>query len=114
MKKVKAAPDGFRVTPFEGLPPIRGGRACLTFHRHDETLAGRESYVFVGHAAPGGEDVHLRVERRLGDFSVPESSFKRRRRYRAYGRKLAPRLEDELQRRGKALPELKRQPTTPR
>lgn len=108
MKGVKAAPDGFRLMPFEGLPSISEGPACLTFHGHNETLAARESYVFIGHARPTDKDVHLRVDRRLGDFSVPESSFKRRRRYRAYGRKLARRLEEELERRGKAMPELNR------
>lgn len=110
MKRVKAAPDGFALTPFEGLPSISEGAACLTFHGHDETLAARESHVFVGHATPTDEGVHLRVERRLGDFSVPESSFKRRRRYRAYGRRLAARLEGELERRNEPMPELHKPP----
>lgn len=113
MKRVKAAPDGFRLTPFDGIPSISEGPACLTFHRHDDTFSGHESFVFIGSAVRTDAEVHFRVERRLGDFSVPQSSFRRRRRFRAYGRQLGPRLEHELDRRAQPMPELRKPPTTP-
>ncbi len=112
MRRAKAAPDGFLLTPFDGLPSLREGPACLTFHGHDQTLAGHESHVFIGRAAHTDKGVRFHVERRLGDFSVPSSPWQRRRRFRAYGRRLRPRLDHELARRDLPMPELPK-PTRP-
>lgn len=110
VREVKAAEDGFYVWLHDGVPRQPDGRVCVTFHKHAERFVGQENYSFVGDSRAQGGRLHVTIERRLGEFVLPESRIKRTRNFLSYARKLAPRLEAECTRRGEPVPEVRKAP----
>ena len=108
--------DGFIVTLPAGTPPAAALPApvCLTFHVHDERFTGQENVTLVGTGASVGSDgyrVHVRVERALGDFSLPGGRLSRLRSMMWAGRRLDRRLAEESARRGQPVPVVRRLPS---
>ncbi len=98
------AADGFLFNLVSGLPGDLQGAASLTFHTHPENFTSQQNMVFSGVVEAGGKFV---VEKQLGDWSLPASRLKATLTYFDRRRKLVPRLKEEAQRRGQAVPVLK-------
>jgi hypothetical protein len=97
--------DAVRLEMPAGMPVEPTGPACLTFHAHGEPFVGQRNAAFRGSAVRvGGGEVRFRVERALGDFSIPGGRLRRSAAFLAAGRRLAPRLRREATRRGQPVP----------
>ncbi len=96
--------DGLQVEVPAGMPAAASGPACLTFHSHPEVFTGQQNMVFVGQARPTGSRVLFSVERQLGDWSLAGSQWQAMLSFMNNGRKVAPRLKAEAQRRGQPVP----------
>jgi hypothetical protein len=112
-RSVERVDDGFLVTLPAGTPPTAAlpAPACLTFHMHAERFAGQENVTLVGTAAyvgAGRDRVHVRIERALGDFSLPGGRVRRTRASLSAGRRLERRLAQEAARRGQPVPVVRR------
>ncbi len=92
---------GFHADLPAGLPANSKGPACLTFHTHPEQFTYQENMVFTGTVEPDGS---FTVERQIGDFSFSKSKLKSLWVFMSNGRKLAPRLSEELRRRRQTAP----------
>lgn len=106
IRDLQPAPDGFRLT----VPRVPGARphgpACLTLHGHDEPFTTQRNRVFVGRLdepAPDGT-VRLRIERQLGDRSLPTGRLAAALDLTRNGRVLRPHLLAECARRGRPVP----------
>jgi hypothetical protein len=96
--------DGVRVEVPGGSPVEVAGPACLTFHTHGETFTGQQNVVFVGHVRHDTVGYLVVVERQLGDWSMAGSRLQATWSFLQNGRRLAPRLALEAQRRGQLVP----------
>ena len=98
--------DGLRLRVPVGMPAEPAGPACLTFHEHGDPFVGQRNAAIRGSAVreSDGDEVRFRVERPLGDFSIPGGRLRRSAAFLAAGRRLAPRLRREAERRGQAVP----------
>jgi hypothetical protein len=111
---VERVDDGFVVTLPAGAPPspAEPGPACLTFHTHAERFTGQENVTLVGTGvrtgSAGEERVHVRVERALGDFSLPGGRATRALSFFRAARRLDRRLAEEAARRGQPVPLVRR------
>ena len=86
-----------------GLPTPADGPACLTFHTHPEAFTGQQNMVFSGQI----QNEHFLPEKQLGDWSLAGSKLQAMWTFMSNGRKLAPRLMQEAQRRGQPVPKIK-------
>jgi hypothetical protein len=77
------------------------GPACLTFHTHPEQFTGQQNMVFTGSVEANGTFI---VDRQIGDWSMAGSKLQATLDFMKNGRKLAPRLKDEVRRRGQPMP----------
>ena len=114
-KKVQLTDDGFRVTLPAGVPVTTSGSACLLFHSHPQVFSRQENRAFLGHVEPevielekeGRETLlHFIVERPLADWSLPKSRISAIREFFWSGKRLAPRLKVEAERRGQQVPKI--------
>lgn len=94
-------PTGFHFDIPAGYPTDLYGPACLTFHTHPERFTGQQNMVFIGRVEAGGTFI---VDRQVGDWSLAGSKLKAIWDFMDNGRKLAPRLAEEAQRRGQTVP----------
>lgn len=99
---------GFDLQLWPGTPSPAEGKACLTFHRHDESFTWQENVVFVGQVEGEVGSAFFHVDRRLTSVSFKEGSqlwtmlyfFNLRRKF-------SPRLQREAERRGQPVPEVR-------
>ena len=101
--------DGFALTLGAGAPPVATGPACLTMHSHPQRFTGQENRTVIGSVerAGGGDAgrvVFFRAERALADWSLAGGRPRIALSFLATGRRLAPRLAMEAQRRFQAVP----------
>jgi len=103
----EVADDGFRLTLGGAAPPVAAGPACLTMHSHAERFTGQENRTIIGTveppARPGG-DVDFRAQRALADWSLAGGRASIALSFLSQGRRLAPRLATEAQRRFQPIP----------
>jgi hypothetical protein len=98
-----ATSDGFVVVPPAGVT-VADGPAFVSFHSHAEVFDGQENVGLAGHAMVRGGEVHVTVDRALADFGVARNPVRSAWNMLRAGRRLRPRLAQEAERRGKALP----------
>ncbi|HEX6304627.1 MAG TPA: hypothetical protein VFZ76_10590 [Anaerolineales bacterium] len=104
-QKASLKPEGFHLTLWPSIPETAQGKACLTFHRHDERFTWQENVVFVGQVSGNSEAVVFKVDRRITSVSFSEASQLQTMLYMLRLRsKLAPRLKAEAERRGQPVP----------
>jgi hypothetical protein len=107
--RVTSTEEGFELELPRGRPSPVAGPACLTFHRHDRRFSSEENATFVGTVtASGFGTAHFTVERALGDLSVPGSWPRRVWAVLTARSRLDPRLQGEVERRGQAVPVIRR------
>ncbi len=102
--------DGFRLTLGGAAPAVASGPACLTLHSHAERFTGQENRTIIGTVAgPArpGEAVLFRAERALADWSLAGSRPRMALSFLTTGRRLAPRLATEAQRRFQPVPRVR-------
>ena len=92
---------GFQFELPSGAPVNLYGPACLTFHTHPEKFTSQQNMAFTGRLEPGGS---LIVDRQIGDWSLAGNKLQATWTFMKNGRKLAPRVKDEAQRRGQPVP----------
>ncbi len=108
-KRATLTSEGFQLELPEGMPvEAMGdkGAACLTFHAHAEVFSWQENKAFVGEVTPHDGNVLFKVERRLADWSLAGSKLSATWSFLSSGRRLAPRLRAEAERRGQSVPEV--------
>jgi hypothetical protein len=99
--------DGFDLTLGPSAPPVAAGPGCLTLHAHPEHFTGQENRTVMGtvqSAAGGGAPVRFRAERALADWSLAGGRPRMALSFLRKGRRLAPRLAMEAQRRFQPVP----------
>ena len=99
--------DGFRLTLGGAAPPMETGPACLTMHWHPERFTGQENRTIIGTLEPPArpaDGVHFRAERALADWSLAGGRPGIALSFLSKGRRLAPRLATEAQRRFQPVP----------
>jgi hypothetical protein len=101
VKSAQLVTDGFQLEIGRGIPTSATGKACLVFHTHPEVFTGQENMIFVGEMQ---QENRFKVERRLGDFSLPPKGLGALTSFFAGGRRLNPRLQAEAQRRSQPVP----------
>jgi hypothetical protein len=101
VKGTRQTPTGFQFDLPAGYTTDLFGPACLTFHTHPEQFTSQQNMVFTGRVEAGGKFV---VDRQVGDWSLPKSKLMATLTFMNNGRKLAPRLMEEAQRRGQSVP----------
>jgi hypothetical protein len=87
-----------------GAPELPQGAACLTVHGHDERFTTQENHTLMGTFTQGDGGPRLRVERALADWSLTGNRLQRGVGFLRKGRRLAPRLKAEADRRGQPVP----------
>jgi hypothetical protein len=87
-----------------GAPELPQGAACLTVHSHDERFTTQENHTLMGTFARSDAGPCLRVERALADWSLTGNRLQRGVGFLRKGRRLAPRLQAEAERRGQPVP----------
>jgi hypothetical protein len=95
--------SGFRVTPPVGVTVVPGP-VCLTFHQVGPATSWQENVVLLGDAAVAGDDVDIRVERALTDWSINGNPAQRLWRFMGQSRELRRRAATEAERRGQPVP----------
>jgi hypothetical protein len=88
----------------DGAPELPAGAACLTLHGHDERFSTQENHTLMGMFVQDDDGPRLRVERALADWSLTGNRLQRSVGFLRKGRRLAPRLKAEAQRRGQPVP----------
>jgi hypothetical protein len=101
VKSAQLLTEGFQLEIGRGAPTPAAGKACLTFHTHPEIFTGQENMIFVGEMRP---DNLFKVERRLGDWSLPQKGLGPLASFVRNGIRLNPRLQAEAARRGQPVP----------
>jgi hypothetical protein len=97
--------DGFQLTLCQIPPAPAQGKACLTFHQHDEKfISWQENLVFVGEVSGDVKNASFKVDRRLTSISLKGSQLQIMLDLFKLGRRFAPRLKTEARRRGQAVP----------
>ncbi len=104
VQRTELVDDGFRLTLGAGALPITAGPACLTMHSHPERFTGQENRTIIGTVEPSGATVRFRAERALADWSLAGGRPRIAVSFLTKGRRLAPRLASEAQRRFQAVP----------
>ena len=108
VRHTELADDGFRLVLGDGAPPVAAGPACLTMHAHPERFTGQENRTIIGTVdgpvGAGGGEVRFRAERALADWSLAGGRLGVALSFLGGGRRLAPRLKAEAQRRFQAVP----------
>lgn len=101
--------DGFSLTFGAGAPPVEAGPACLTIHAHPERFTGQENRTIIGavERSTAAGKVHFRAERALADWSLAGGRSRMALSFLITGRRLAPRLAQEAQRRFQAVPSVR-------
>jgi hypothetical protein len=105
-KQAALETDGFRLTLGAGMPLLKDGSACLTFHTHPEQFTGQENMAFTGEAQVRDGSVFFKVGRRIGDWSLNGSRLQAAFSFLAKSRVLRPRLVAESARRGQPVPKV--------
>ncbi len=99
----------FFVPPNFEIP--NGSKASLVFHDHPERFTGQENRTFLGIIAPSSTRdpgrYSFEVTRLLADWSLPGNKLMAAKSFLSNGRKLAPRLKFEAQRRGQPIPKVR-------
>lgn len=96
---------GFQLSLCQTSPTPAEGKACLTFHQHDEEfISWQENLVFVGQVVRNGQSASFEVERRLTSISLKGSRQKIMFDIFKLGRRFEPRLKIEAERRGQPVP----------
>lgn len=107
--RVVPTEEGFELELPAGRPSPVAGPACLTFHRHDRRFASEENATFTGSVtASGFGTARFAAQRALGDLSVPGAWPRRVWTVLTTRSRLEPRLRAEVERRGQAVPEIRR------
>jgi hypothetical protein len=104
---VKAHPQGFELQLPKGVELAGQTPACMTFHDHPEVFTGQENRTFTGEATPTPEGVAFKVEKAIADWSLPGNRVRMAAGFLSKGRKLAPRLAREAERRGQPIPKVR-------
>ncbi len=99
--------EGIRVAVPDGIPAVVAGPACLTFHTHPERFTGQRNMVFVGQMHADATGYRFAIDRQLADWSLVGSKLGATWSFLQHGRKLAPRLAAEAQRRGQTVPRIR-------
>jgi hypothetical protein len=107
VRNATLVPGGIRIHVPSGRPAPATGPACLTFHTHPELFTGQQNLVFVGQVQQEADGCIFSVERQLGDWSLVGSRLKATWDFMQNGRKLAPRLAAEAERRGQPVPKVR-------
>jgi hypothetical protein len=105
---VSPTDDGFDLSFGRHAPAEARGSACISFHSHGEEFTGQENAVFVGEVRPRAGGATFTVERVLGDFSLAGNRLAVTRAFFSKARKLRPRLEREVERRGQTMPTIRK------
>jgi hypothetical protein len=87
-----------------GAPSLPDGPACLTVHGHNEQFTSQENHTLVGSFASESAAPKLHVERALANWSITGNRAKIAVDFLRNGRRLAPRLKAEAERRGQPVP----------
>jgi hypothetical protein len=98
--------DGLDLHLGPAAPELASGPACLTLHHHGERFTGQENHTLVGTLVTG-VTTHLRVERALGDWSLPGGALRTTVGFLSKGPVLRRRLRDEAARRGQPAPRVR-------
>ena len=100
---------GYHLGLGEAAPTVGAGPACLTMHTHAERFTGQENRTIMGTVEPGadGGTLLFRAERALADWSIAGGRPRSAVGFLAKGRRLAPRLRAEAQRRFQPVPEVR-------
>jgi hypothetical protein len=101
VRQTVQTPTGFKFDLPAGQPANLLGPACLTFHTHPEQFTGQQNMVFTGQVESGGIFI---VDRQIGDWSLAGSKLQATIDFMKNGRKLSPRLAEEVRRRGQPMP----------
>jgi hypothetical protein len=107
VRKASLEADGIRVDVPAGMPAEATGSACLTFHTHPDAFTGQQNMAFVGQVRPSATGDVFVAERQLGDWSMAGSKLQATWDFFKNGRKVAPRLAVEAQRRGQSVPKVR-------
>jgi hypothetical protein len=110
VRRSELVDDGFLLTLGAGAPPVAPGPACLTMHAHPETFTGQENRTIIGTVevpTDSGGAVRFIAERALADWSLAGSRPRIALGFLINGRRLAPRLAVEAQRRFQAVPKVR-------
>ncbi|HLN42633.1 MAG TPA: hypothetical protein VK215_09270 [Acidimicrobiales bacterium] len=102
--------DGFVLTLGGAAPAVIAGPACLTMHSHPERFTGQENRTIIGTVEPParpGDAVRFCAERALADWSLAGGRPRLALSFLATGRRLAPRLATEAQRRFQPVPRVR-------
>jgi hypothetical protein len=86
---------------------VAPGPACLTLHAHPEKFTGQENRTIIGtvqDASVAGGVVGFRAQRALADWSLVGARPRVALSFLNKGRRLAPRLAAEAQRRFQPVP----------
>ena len=98
--------DGFDLTLPGTIPVTARGKACLTFQTHPEQFTSQQNVVFVGEVSGDGTQAHLRVDRRLADWSLSGSQLHAAWALLSKVFVLSPRLKREAARYGQPAPKV--------
>ena len=105
VQRTELLDDGFRLTLGAGAPPVNAGPACLTMHAHPERFTGQENRTIIGNRRA----VRIRLFGSTPSAPWPTGAWRAagpasRSAFLTKGRRLAPRLASEAQRRFQAVP----------
>lgn len=96
---------GFQLSLCQTSPAEAQGKACLTFHSHDdEFISWQENLVFVGQVSGNAQSASFKVDRRLTSISLKGPRLQIMLDLFKLGRRFEPRLKIEARRRDQPVP----------
>ncbi len=103
--------EGFSFELPKCIEPLPAGKATMTFHNHPVKFTGQENRTFLGAVESQlGQDTiicNFNVRKVLADWSLPGNRLTMAVSFLSKGRKLAPRLKLEAERRNQPIPKVR-------
>lgn len=108
-REVQRTASGYELLLPAGVETPAAGPVCLTFHEVGSGLRTQENVVLVGHLVSSDRDVvRVEVERALNDWSLAGTRRQSNRAFMGAGKQLKGRARAEAERRGQAVPMVRR------
>lgn len=104
VREVSLDQDGFGLSLFPTMPAAARGRACLTFHIHNEIFTWNNNMAFIGDVTGDKDSAQFKVKRQLASVSVSPNQVKLMWTMFNLWRRFAPRIKREAERRGQPVP----------